>query len=195
MRFLPNAIPDRWRRRRRRRDTCCSTSGLSHGSTFTLYWGKSWTTRALCPWRIRLKMLRRPDMQTCPSAAINTWLAFTLLQSAAVSNSGSTDAITAETPPTGARIPCGGCIPALSACPVKYRQWSTRSSHRRNECRLNLWPTLENHQTGEDETWAVLNVSAPQDVASETASCFLTIRHEGRDDPQLVFSYEDALVG
>lgn len=59
--------------------TCCSTSGLSQGSTFTLYWGKSWTTRALWPWRIRLKMLRRPDMQTWPSAEINTWLALTLL--------------------------------------------------------------------------------------------------------------------
>ncbi len=59
--------------------TCCSTSGLSQGSTLTLYWGKSWTTLALWPWRIRLKMLRRPDMQTSPSAEINTWLAFTLL--------------------------------------------------------------------------------------------------------------------
>lgn len=61
-------------------NTCCSTSGLSQGSTFTLYWGKSCTTRVLCPWRIRLKMLRRPAMQTCPSAEISTWLAFTLLQ-------------------------------------------------------------------------------------------------------------------
>lgn len=41
-------------------------------------------------------MLRRPDMQTCPSAAINTWLAFTLLQTAAVSNSETTNAITAQ---------------------------------------------------------------------------------------------------
>lgn len=29
--------------------TCCSTSGLSQGSTLMLYWGKSWTTLALCP--------------------------------------------------------------------------------------------------------------------------------------------------
>lgn len=66
-------------KREQHRRTCWSTSGLSHGNTFTLYWGKSWTTLALWPWRIRLKMLRRPDMQTCPSAEIKTWLAFTLL--------------------------------------------------------------------------------------------------------------------
>lgn len=63
-----------------RTQTCWRTSGLSHGRTLTLYFGKSWTARCRCPWLIMLRLLRRPDRKTFPSVEIRMWLALTLLQ-------------------------------------------------------------------------------------------------------------------
>lgn len=130
--------------------TCCSTSGLSQGSTLTPYWGKSWTTLALWPWRIRLKMLRRPDMQTCPSAEINTWLAFTLLRKDRHSckTEYHSDATLkyrymktnlpiklVDVRLTGGHIPCGGCIQELWACQAECMRWSVHSYHRQIVCK------------------------------------------------------------
>lgn len=92
---------------------------------------------------------------------------------------------------TCARIPCGGCTPALLACRAECRRWSARSYHQQSLNRWDLLPTLQDPTLWEDEP-LLLEGSIPN---KQGAGVIHTISHEGSDDPQLILSYEDALVG